>query len=64
MRDSSLPSKAMLDERWQKSLAMFEMWTQIWSDNPSVLARANQKVRELMMPLEQVRQTRSKQFTT
>ena len=56
MRDATTPSKAILEERWQKSLAMFEMWTQIWRDNPSVLMRANQKVRELMMPLDAVQQ--------
>jgi hypothetical protein len=60
MRDVTIPSKAILDERWQKSLAMFEMWTQIWLDNPSVLAKAGQKVRELMMPLEAVQQLQLK----
>ncbi len=58
MRDATIPSKAILDERWQKSLAMFGMWTQIWRDNPSVLARASQKVRELMMPVEEVRRSK------
>jgi hypothetical protein len=60
MRDATIPSKAILDERWQKSLAMFEMWTQIWRDNPSVLAKAEQKVRELMMPLEAVQRLQLK----
>lgn len=58
MRDAIIPSKAILEERWQKSLAMFEMWTQIWRENPSVLAHAGQKVRELMMPLEAVQQSK------
>jgi hypothetical protein len=58
MRDATIPSKAVLDERWQKSLAMFEMWTQIWRDNPSVLAKAGKKVRELMMPLDAVQQSK------
>jgi hypothetical protein len=60
MRDATIPSKAILEERWQKSLAMFEMWTQIWRDNPSVLAKAEQKVRELMMPLEAVQRLQLK----
>jgi hypothetical protein len=49
-----VPSAEELDQRWQQSLAQFELWTQIWKDNPQLAAQAGQRVQELMMPIAEV----------
>lgn len=50
------PTAEVLAARWQQSLSMFEMWTQIWRENPKILACSTRKVQDLMMTLEQVQQ--------
>jgi hypothetical protein len=49
-----VPSAEEIDQRWQQSLAQFELWTQIWKDNPQLAAQAGQRVQELMMPIAEV----------
>jgi hypothetical protein len=49
-----VPSAEELDRRWQQSLAQFELWTQIWKDNPQLAMQAGQRVQELMMPIAEV----------
>jgi hypothetical protein len=49
-----VPSAEELDQRWQQSLAQFELWTQIWKDNPELAKQAGRRVQELMMPLADV----------
>jgi hypothetical protein len=49
-----VPSAEEIDQRWQQSLAQFEMWTQIWKDNPQLAKQAGQRIQELMMPIADV----------
>ncbi len=51
-----VPTAQQLDERWQQSLAQFELWTQIWRDNPELAKQAGKRVQELMMPLSEVQE--------
>jgi hypothetical protein len=51
-----VPSAEEVEQRWQQSLAQFELWTQIWVKNPELAKRAGTRVEELMMPLEAVRE--------
>ena len=51
-----VPTAQQIDERWQQSLAQFELWTQIWRDNPELAKQAGKRVQELMMPLSEVQQ--------
>lgn len=51
---SSLPSADVVQERWLNALAQFELWTQIWADNPELAKKAGIRVEELMMPLSAV----------
>lgn len=48
------PTAEQLQQRWEQSLAQFEMWTQIWRDNPSLAKQAGSRVEELLMPIAQV----------
>lgn len=50
-----VPTAEQLQQRWEQSLSQFELWTQIWSDNPQLAKQAGRRVEELLMPLEQVR---------
>ncbi len=52
----SVPTAQQTEERWQQSLAQFELWTQIWRDNPELAKQAGKRVQELMMPLSEVQQ--------
>ncbi|NJS36843.1 MAG: hypothetical protein HC765_11190 [Brachymonas sp.] len=58
MRDEhygiSVPTAAQLQQRWEQSLAQFEMWALIWRDNPQIAKQAGARVEELLMPLAQV----------
>jgi hypothetical protein len=58
MRDEhygiSVPTAEELQLRWEQSLVQFEMWTQIWRDNPQLAKQAGSQVEELLMPLAQV----------
>lgn len=47
-------SPEVIEERWLQSLALFELWTGIWADNPDIARRAGTRVEELMLPLEAV----------
>jgi hypothetical protein len=55
-----VPSAEELDQRWQQSLTQFELWTQIWRDNPELAKQAGRRVRELMMPLADVQSAYAK----
>lgn len=50
----SSPTAEVVSERWLQSLAQFELWTQIWLENPEITKRAGVRVEELMMPLKEV----------
>lgn len=58
MRDehycAPVPTSEQLQQRWEQSLAQFEMWTQIWRDNPQLAKQAGKRVEELLMPIAQV----------
>ena len=47
-----VPTAEQTETRWLQSLAQFELWTQIWRDNPQLAQQAGKRVQELMMPLE------------
>jgi hypothetical protein len=49
-----VPTAEQLQERWEQSLAQFEMWTQIWRDNQQLAKQAGKRVEELLMPIAQV----------
>lgn len=49
-----VPTAEQLQQRWEQSLAQFEMWTQIWRDNPVLAKQAGLRVEELLMPIAQV----------
>ncbi len=49
-----VPTAEQLQQRWEQSLAQFEMWTQIWRDNPQLAKQAGKRVEELLMPIAQV----------
>ena len=49
-----VPTADQLQQRWEQSLAQFELWTQIWQDNPQIAKQAGKRVEELLMPLAQV----------
>jgi hypothetical protein len=53
-KQSSVPAADVLQERWLNVLAQFELWTQIWADNPELAKKAGARVEELMMPIEAV----------
>jgi hypothetical protein len=50
----AVPSAQVLEERWQQSLAQFELWTEIWRDNPELARQAGKRVQELMLPLADI----------
>ncbi len=50
----AVPTAQQLQERWEQSLAQYELWTQIWRDNPDLAQLAGRRVQELMMPLAEV----------
>jgi hypothetical protein len=58
MRDEyygiSVPTAEQLQQRWELSLAQFEMWAQIWRDNPQLVKQAGIRVEEMLMPLTEV----------
>ena len=61
MRDEhygiAVPTAEQSQERWEQSLAQFELWTQIWRDNPELAKQAGNRVEELLMPIAQVHAT-------
>ena len=57
------PSAEVLEERWQQHLAQFELWTQIWAENPDIAKRSGARVEELMMPIDAVRQRYAKSWS-
>ena len=56
------PTAAIVNERWINSLAQFELWTSIWSDNPQLAKNAGVRVEELMMPIEAVQHRYAKNW--
>jgi hypothetical protein len=48
------PSAEVVEARWQQSLALFELWTQLWAEQPSIAERAGVRVQELMSTIETV----------
>ncbi len=46
----------LIEERWLKSLALFELWTDLWAQSPEIAQRSGSRVEELMLPLEVVQQ--------
>jgi hypothetical protein len=48
------PAAEVLEARWQQSLALFELWTRIWAEQPSIAARSGLRVQELMSNIETV----------
>jgi hypothetical protein len=48
------PSAQEIEERCSLAIAQFELWTQIWRDNPDLVKKAGRRVEELMMPLVDV----------
>ena len=67
MRDSHYfiptPTADQIEQRWQQSLAQFELWTQIWAENPDIAKRSGARVEELMMPIDAVRQRYAKSWS-
>jgi hypothetical protein len=57
-----VPSAQELDQRWQQSLAQFELWTGIWKSNPELAKQAGSRVQELMLPLEDVQRKYAKSW--
>jgi hypothetical protein len=51
-----IPSAEVLEMRWQQVLSQFELWTQIWAENPELAKKSGTRVEELMMPLDAVQQ--------
>jgi hypothetical protein len=49
-----VPTAEQLQQRWEQSLAQFEMWTQIWRENPQLAKQSGHRVEELMMSLSAV----------
>ena len=45
----------LANERWQKSLAIFELSLQMWRDNPALPKKSGRRVEEFMMPIEAAR---------
>jgi hypothetical protein len=48
------PSPDEVQARWQRSLALFELWARIWAEQPDIARRSGQRVEELMMPIDAV----------
>jgi hypothetical protein len=57
-----VPTAQELDQRWQQSLAQFEVWTEIWKNNPELAKQAGRRVQELMLPIEAVQQRYAKSW--
>jgi hypothetical protein len=53
-RTLQTPSAEVVEARWQQSLALFELWTQIWAEQPSIADRSGVCVQELMSTIETV----------
>ncbi len=51
---AAAPSAELIEARWQQSLALFELWTRIWAEQPEIALRAGPRVEELMMPIDAV----------
>lgn len=49
-----VPTAEQLQQRWEQSLVQFEMWKQIWRDNPELARQAGKRVQELMLPLADI----------
>lgn len=48
------PTPEQIEARWQQSLALFELWTGIWAEQPELARRVGRRVEELMMPIDAV----------
>jgi hypothetical protein len=57
-----VPTAQEIDQRWQQSLAQFELWTEIWKNNPELAKQAGRRVQELMLPIEVVQQQYAKSW--
>ena len=54
-----LPKNISADDansRWEQSLALYLTFTEIWINNPKLAKQAGRRVKELVMPIAEVRQ--------